>query len=118
LVLLHDIGEVHAGDITPADQIDVNEKHRLEFSSVQQVMAGLPNTADYIALWQEYEDGSTPEARFVKQIDRLEMGFQAGVYQLQSIVDGSEFIQSAADALSSSQLVTLLHELTTLLDVS
>jgi putative hydrolases of HD superfamily len=116
LVLLHDIGEVHAGDITPADQVDANEKHRLERDSVQQVMTGIPNAAQYLALWQEYEDGSTAEARFVKQIDRLEMGLQAGVYQLQGIVDGSEFIQSADYALSSPQLRGILQELVMLLD--
>lgn len=117
LALLHDIGEVHAGDITPADQVDVNEKHRLERDSVQQVMAGLPNGAEYMTLWQEYEDGTSTEARFVKQIDRLEMGLQASVYQMQGLVDGSEFIHSAEDALSAPQLRELLQEIVNLLNV-
>ena len=115
LALIHDIGEIHAGDITPADAVDAIEKHRLEHESVRQVLGMLPNGAEYVALWQEYEDGSTAEARFVKQIDRLEMGLQAGVYQMQGIVDGAEFLNSAEQALIAPELKNLFQELSALL---
>ena len=32
-------------------------------------------------IWEEYEAGSTPEARLVRQVDRMEMGLQAAVYE-------------------------------------
>ena len=33
------------------------------------------------ALWEEYESRSTPEARFVKDLDRIEMALQASEYE-------------------------------------
>ncbi|KAF9025333.1 protein F45F2.9, isoform a [Hymenopellis radicata] len=33
------------------------------------------------ALWKEYEAGETPEARFVKDLDRFEMASQALEYE-------------------------------------
>lgn len=115
LALLHDIGEIHAGDITPADGMDSAEKHRLESASVEQVLGGLPNGIAYLELWREYEDGSSMEARFVKQIDRLEMGLQAGVYQLQGIVDSEEFLKSAEQAQEQPELLSIMGDLRTLL---
>jgi putative hydrolase of HD superfamily len=32
-------------------------------------------------LWKEYEEGKTSEALFVKQLDKLEMIFQASEYE-------------------------------------
>lgn len=40
--------------------------------------------ADQIhSLWQEYEDGQTPEARMVKDLDKTEMLLQAYSYETQ-----------------------------------
>ena len=36
---------------------------------------------EFISLWKEYEEGITDEARFVKQIDKLEMIIQAHEYE-------------------------------------
>ena len=33
------------------------------------------------SLWHEYEDGKTREARFVKDLDRIEMALQASEYE-------------------------------------
>ncbi|HEY3341621.1 MAG TPA: HD domain-containing protein, partial [Anaerolineae bacterium] len=92
LALLHDFGEIYAGDITPADAVSPEEKHRREREAVQQVFARLPRGAEYLALWQEYEENQTDEARFVKQMDRLEMALQATVYEQQHIVNAEEFL--------------------------
>lgn len=37
--------------------------------------------SEIMALWEEYEAASTPEARFVKQVDKLEMVLQAHEYE-------------------------------------
>ncbi|KAG8827833.1 hypothetical protein FRC17_007712 [Serendipita sp. 399] len=40
-----------------------------------------PAAKRILALWKEYEDQSTPEARFVKDCDRIEMALQAREYE-------------------------------------
>lgn len=111
MALLHDFGEIYAGDITPADAIDRDEKRRLERQAAQQVFNKLPRGADYLALWEEYERGASPEAQFVRQIDRLEMVLQASVYEHQALADLSEFYTSVEQALSAPELQSILNEL-------
>ena len=111
LALLHDFGEIDAGDITPADGVSDEEKRRREEASVVRVLSKLPNGAEYVALWREYEDGRSPEARFVRQIDRLEMALQASAYQRQGLVDPAEFHRSAGAALSDPELQAVFDAL-------
>jgi putative hydrolases of HD superfamily len=111
MALLHDCGEIYAGDIVPADQVDAQEKHRRERAAVEQVLGKLPNGPTHIALWQEYEEGASAEARFVKQIDRLDMGLQATIYERQGLIDASEFMASVRAALTAPELQAILHEL-------
>jgi putative hydrolase of HD superfamily len=114
MALLHDFGEIYAGDMTPADGIDRGAKLRLERRAVRQVLSKLPRGSDYIALWEEYERGASPEARFVRQIDRLEMALQASVYEHQELADLSEFYTSVEQVLSAPALQSILHELKTM----
>jgi putative hydrolase of HD superfamily len=111
MALLHDFGEIYAGDITPADGLDRSEKLRLERHAVQQVLSKLGRGADYLALWEAYERGTSPEAQFVRQIDRLEMALQASVYEHQELADLSEFFTSVAQALSAPALQSILRDL-------
>jgi putative hydrolases of HD superfamily len=111
LVLVHELGEVYTGDLTPADGIAVHEKHRLEREAVQRVTAKLARGEHYLKLWDEYEAALTPEARLVKQIDRLEMAFQARVYESQGRGNMYEFFESAAGALVEPILREILQEL-------
>jgi putative hydrolase of HD superfamily len=111
MALLHDFGEIYAGDLTPGDTVPPEEKHRREANAVAEVLGKLPSGAEYIALWHEYEARATPEAQLVWQVDRLEMGLQASVYERQESVDLSEFYASAREALSAPELRAVLDEL-------
>jgi putative hydrolase of HD superfamily len=108
MALLHDIGEVYAGDITPSDQVREADKHQLERASLEKVLGKLPASHEFLELWLEFENGESPEARFVHQIDRLEMGLQARVYQAQGFAGMDEFIHSARHALVDQQLAEIL----------
>jgi putative hydrolase of HD superfamily len=110
MALLHDFGEIYAGDLTPADAVPPEEKHRREADAVAKVLGKLPKGAEYVALWQEYEARATPEAQLVWQVDRLEMGLQASVYERQGPADLSEFYGSAREALSMPELRAVLDE--------
>lgn len=111
LALLHDCGEIYAGDIVPDDQIDATTKHQREQAAVRQVLGKLPHAEAYLSLWQEYEEGTSAEARFVKQIDRLEMAMQSVVYERQRIVDAGLFMQSASQIISEPSLKVLMQAL-------
>ena len=111
MALLHDLGEVYAGDIIPGDGVSEAEKHQREAKSVRQILSRLSQGQEFIEIWDEYEAGVSAEARFVRQIDRLEMGLQAAVYQRQGLIDGSEFFASARQALTDPQLMALFEEI-------
>jgi len=114
MALLHDFGEIYAGDIIPADNISMGDKHAQEAVSVIRVLGNLPCSQVYLDLWQEFENGDTPEARFVRQIDRLEMGLQAAVYKAQGQARMDEFFDSARQALTIPALIAILEDVVAL----
>ena len=111
MALIHDLGEIYAGDFTPADNIDKKDKYTLEKKSVAKVLEKLPNGFKWIALWEEYEIGESAESHFVKQLDKLEMALQASVYEHQGLADLSMFFTSANKGLSSVELKLIFSQL-------
>ena len=111
IALLHDLGEAYAGDFTPHDTVSKEEKHRLEQQAVERILTKLPRGAEYLALWREYEEGTSFEARLVRQVDRLEMGLQATIYEHQGAGDLSQFFASVHKALETPELKAVLAEL-------
>ncbi|KAF8909932.1 HD domain-containing protein [Mucidula mucida] len=85
MALVHDLAEAQVGDITPREGISKAEKHRLEEEAMHNFMHEMlhdsPAAQRMEALWKEYEAGETPEARFVKDLDRFEMASQASEYE-------------------------------------
>lgn len=105
MAVLHDLPEVRVGDITPYDGVDVADKRRAEEGAAAEIFA---SRHDLSVLWQEYADRSTPEARFVHQLDKLEMGLQAQRYTSTTGVDTTEFLDSALAAVTDTRLRALL----------
>ncbi|HEY1121253.1 MAG TPA: HD domain-containing protein [Haloferula sp.] len=71
MVILHDIVEIDAGDtFCYADQGNKAEK---EQAAAARIFGLLPDdlTQEFIALWEEFEHGATPEAKFANAMDRL-----------------------------------------------
>lgn len=115
LALLHDFAEIHAGDITPADLVTRREKAHLEAGSFWKVVAHWPDRDRFLALFQEYERGESKEARFVRQLEKLEMALQATVYESQGLGKLEEFLDSAGEAIEDSRLRPILEDLRKLL---
>ena len=103
MALLHDFGEIYAGDIVPG-KMSLEEKHELERKSVERVLGKLPNGREYLAVWEEFEAGQTAEARLLRELDRLEMGQQAAVYEQDGLGKLDKFFDSADRALSTPEL--------------
>jgi putative hydrolases of HD superfamily len=109
LALIHDLGEIHTGDLTPADAVPSHEKHRLERECVKQVLGKMKKAEEYLELWDEYESGQSEEARLVKELDRLEMAFQALVYERNGQESLEEFFQSVNETIRIDEFRHLLE---------
>ncbi|MBC8075069.1 MAG: HD family hydrolase [Chloroflexales bacterium] len=83
IALLHDMAEALLGDLpaTARRLVGADVKRRAEGLALEELLAGLPQAGDYRALWEEYAQGSSREARLVKALDRVEMLAQALAYE-------------------------------------
>lgn len=74
MCLVHDLGEAIHGDI-PATEINQHpDKSVQEKADLLHLTRSLdePHRTAVLALWQEYEDAASPEAKAVKALDKLE----------------------------------------------
>ena len=73
LLLIHDIPEIDAGDRIVYDQSNVAEHAARELAGARRIFGLLaePLAGELLALWQEFEAGETPEARYARAIDRM-----------------------------------------------
>ena len=72
--LVHDVVEVHAGDTFVYDTVGRADQAVREREAADRLFGRLPQdqAARFRDLWDEFEDGRTPEARFVAAVDRLQ----------------------------------------------
>ena len=78
MALVHDLGEAEVGDLTPRSKVPRKKKAEME----EKAILGLGN-GEVLALWREFEEGKSPEAKAVREADRYEMVIQAMEYVLQ-----------------------------------
>lgn len=97
LCLVHDLPEVIVGDLTPQD--DVSTKSADERAAMERL------APEWVSLFDEYENQSTPEAVFVKTLDKLDMALQAKVYMRRSDLNLEQFIESARKTLGDHDLL-------------
>ena len=72
MLLVHDIGEIETGDTIVYAEEGWEERKAAELAAVTRIFGLLPQAqgARFLALWQEFEDGETAEARFAHAADR------------------------------------------------
>jgi len=83
ICLLHDLPETQILDLVPAAirYLTPAAKRSAEESALSDLLAGLPAAAEWQALWQEFEKGTTVEGRLARDADRLEMMIQTAAYE-------------------------------------
>ncbi|TFK25121.1 HD domain-containing protein [Coprinopsis marcescibilis] len=108
IALVHDLAEAQVGDITPHEGFTKAEKHKLEEdamkSFVHDMLHGSPAAQRIFALWKEYEEGVTPEAKFVKDLDKFEMATQASEYECDQKTPLQQFFDSSIPRLRHPQV--------------
>lgn len=81
MLVLHELGEVIIGDITPFDNITPEEKMKKEHEAMREVIGDLVNQEEFLLLLFEFDEKKTKEAIFAHHCDKLEADIQAKVYQ-------------------------------------
>jgi putative hydrolase of HD superfamily len=77
-----------------------------EFQAVQKIADLVPHLSnEWHDLWMEYENHATPEAKVVKQLDKLDMLAQALSYETKYKVDLSEFFDSTVNSFSTEPFI-------------
>ncbi|XP_018725588.2 5'-deoxynucleotidase HDDC2 [Eucalyptus grandis] len=99
MAIVHDIAEAIVGDITPSDGISKVEKSRREREALDhmcRLLGGESQAKEINELWMEYEANLSPEAKVVKDLDKVEMILQALEYENEQGKDLDEFFVSTA----------------------
>ena len=115
LALVHDISECIVGDITPHCGVTKEEKNRLEVEAMRTLKETLGSDMGgetIERLWLEYENGSSREARVVKELDKLEMLLQASEYENEHRdVDLTEFYASCDGSFKTERAKRWVEEI-------
>jgi putative hydrolases of HD superfamily len=85
MAIVHDLAEIEVGDIPYFETGDRKaKKAELELAAIGRIATMLPvPEGDLVKqLWLEFEEGNTPEARFVRALDHLEVQVQHNLADL------------------------------------
>lgn len=79
---------------------------------MEKIVSTIDNTATASMIreiWNEYEEGQSPESVYVHSLDKLECALQAYEYEAKHTVSLGEFIASAEKGIKHSNLLAILE---------
>lgn len=81
IALVHDLAELRIGDLprTSSRYFPPGAKNAAESAAMADILAPLAERA--LPLYEEYQQGATPEARLVKACDKLQLMLKVAVYE-------------------------------------
>lgn len=73
MLLVHDIGEIDAMDVFFFDESGRADAKERELAAVKRIFGILPDekAAELLELWNEFENGTSNEAKFARAVDRV-----------------------------------------------
>ena len=74
MLLIHDVVEIDAGDTFAYDTSRLADQHEREVLAADRIFGLLPDdqAADCRALWDEFEERQSPDAKFAHAVDRCQ----------------------------------------------
>jgi putative hydrolase of HD superfamily len=121
MVIIHDLAESLVGDHMP-DNISSEKKQLVEDKAMKKIISKLPNSLrkNYLHIWNEYNGNITVNAKFVHNMDKLEMALQAKEYEFEGYPKEvlQPFIKSATDYISKERFDLVFEILQTINDDS
>lgn len=74
MILIHDVVEVDAGDTYAYDEVSKQTQREREEKAADRIFGLLPDDQrdKFRALWEEFEAGETPEAKFARTMDNIQ----------------------------------------------
>jgi putative hydrolase of HD superfamily len=74
MLIVHDLVEIDAGDTFVYDTARMADQHEREARAADRIFGLLPGdqAQDFRALWDEFEERRSPEARFASAVDRFQ----------------------------------------------
>ena len=73
MLLIHDLGEIYAGDTFIFDDVGKRDSYHRELESLKISLDKLPSDQQdsFLGLWQEFETGISMEAKYARVLDAL-----------------------------------------------
>lgn len=111
LLLIHDLGEVYAGDTWVFDDEKKLHSHDRELASIEKTMSLLPEDKylNMKNLWLEFEKGQSAESRYARVIDALvplinhlevsELNYNPDNISADMVLEKKKFIKSESEEL-------------------
>ena len=111
MLLIHDLGEIYAGDTWVFDDEKKIHSHDRELESIEKTMSLLPEEKylNMKNLWLEFEKGQSAEARYARVIDALvplinhlevsELNYNPDNITADMVLEKKKFIKSESEEL-------------------
>lgn len=111
IALVHDLAESIVTDLPhrTTAALSAAVKHGAERAAMGTISAALPAGNEWLVLWEEYAADASPEARLVRDADKLELAHQALRYTQAGGRGLDEFL--AARTYHYAQSVALYEEI-------
>ena len=111
--ILHDWAESKIGDFMP-NEISSEKKTELEEYAMSEILDDLPSKIknDYYDIWNDDKDSSSKDAKFVHELDRLEMALQGKIYEKENDPEKIKpFLTTAVEQIMDDDLKKILIEI-------
>ena len=111
MLLIHDLGEIYAGDTWVFDDEKKIHSHDRELESIEKTMSLLPEDKylNMKNLWLEFEKGQSAESRYARVIDALvplinhlevsELNYNPDNISADMVLEKKKFIKSESEEL-------------------
>ncbi|HEX7714415.1 MAG TPA: HD domain-containing protein [Bacillota bacterium] len=111
--LVHDLGEAYEGDISAKIGVSKEDKLKREEAALRKLFAPLPESirSGFLALWREYNDGKSQEAKIVKALDKIETIIQHNQGDNPSDFDYEFNLQYGKEYMFSEPVIQSIREI-------